>query len=44
MAVAAKIIPFFENDMRYPDVMDVLETHGLSASIEKLRAMNIQLQ
>lgn len=44
MAVAAKIIPFFENDMKYPEVMDVLEAHGLSASIEKLRAMNIQLQ
>lgn len=40
LAISSLIIPFFENDLNYSNILSILERYGLNTSVTKLKSLN----
>jgi len=40
LSISSLIVPFFENDLNYSNILSILENNNLNVSINKLRSLN----
>ena len=40
LSISSLIVPFFENDLNYSNILSILENYDLNVSIDKLKSLN----